>query len=173
MQARRRTEGPERRARRTVRIVCEGDAEVCVVRHLRAIYLGGNGGHAVSHKNARGKGGRRVLELALSPRVRAEVDVIGILIDTDQDWDDGLRLQVQRRGVPVVESVPCLEAWLLQAADKSPPTTTAECKREFRRVFGAEAHEESVYTRHLDRSRLDAARSKVAALNPLLTLFGA
>jgi hypothetical protein len=172
MPARRRTEGPERRARRTVRIVCEGDAEVCVVRHLRSIYLGGNVGHAVSHKNARGKGGKRALELALSPRVRGEVDVIAILIDSDQDWNDGLRLQAQRRGVHVVESAPCLEAWLLQAAGHRPPTTTAECKREFRRVFGAEAHDETVYPRHLDRPRLDAARSRVAALNQLLTLIG-
>lgn len=162
----------ERRARRTVRIVCEGYAEVNVVRHLRSLYLSGRAGHALSDKNAHGGGGRRALELALSPRVRIGVDVIAILIDTDKDWDVTLRQKAAERGVQVLESAPCLEAWLLRVAGHRPPGTTAACKQAFHAAFGGDAHHDQVLPRHFSRAVLDASRADVPVLDQLLRLIG-
>lgn len=168
-----RTPPPQiRRARRTVRIVCEGYAEVTLLRHVRSLYLSDHAGHALSHKNARGKGGRRALDLALSQHVKLGVDVVAILIDTDTDWDDGQRLKAQRHRVQVLESTPCLEAWLLQAAGHRPPGDTAACKREFERQFGGGAHDERILARHFDRRTLDASRATVQVLDQLLRLIG-
>jgi hypothetical protein len=172
MGGRRPSSGPTRRARRTVRIICEGEAEICLVRYVRQLYTSAGQGHAVSHRNARGKGGRRALELALSPRVRDGVDVIAIFIDTDQDWDTALRRRANDRGVAVLESEPCLEAWLLQVAGRAAGSDSAACKRAFRTAFGAEAHEPDVYNRYFDRSVLDGARRRVPVLDQLLGLMG-
>lgn len=140
MQARRSPPGPVRRARRTVRVVCEGDAEVNFIRHVRRLYLADHIGHAVSHRNARGKGGRRALELALSRQSRSGVDEMAILIDTDTDWGAEQLLKARQHRVQVLESMPFLEAWLLQVAGHDAPGNTAACKREFRQRFGGEAH---------------------------------
>jgi hypothetical protein len=158
--------------RRTVRIICEGEAEICVVRHVRQLYTLAGQGHAISHRNARGKGGRRALELALSPRVRDGVDVLAIFIDTDQDWDSTLRRRAHDRGVAVLESEPCLEAWLLQVAGRTAGSDSAACKRAFRVSFGAEAHEPDVYPRYFGRPVLDVARRRVVVLDQLLCLVG-
>ncbi len=173
MQARRRALPTGRSARRTVRIVCEGYAEVCVVRHLRALYLSNSVGHALSHRNARGRGGQRALELATSTQVRAGIDQVAILIDTDQDWSDALRAVAHSKRVRVLESTPCLEAWLLQVAGHRPPDSSAACKRLFEERFRGEAHHEQVYHRHFGRPALDAARLKVPELDQLLALMGA
>lgn len=172
MQHRRQPRTVQRRARRTVRIVCEGDAEVCVVRHVRDLYTSGGDGRALSHRNARSKGGRRALELALSRQVKAGVDVMVILIDVDQDWDDSLRQRARAQGVQVLESVPCLEAWLLQVTGHVAPANSAACKRAFRTAFGGEAHEQEIYGRHFSRAALDGARSTVPVLDQLLRLIG-
>lgn len=172
MKGRRRQRSFQRRARRTVRIVCEGDAEVCLVRHLRSLYLSGGAGHSVSHRNARGRGGQRALELATSTQVRQGVDHIAILIDTDQDWDDDLRTKARQKRVHVAESAPCLEAWLLQVAGHRPPDNSAACKRAFKEKFGGEAHQEEIYSQYFNRSVFDAARSVAPVLDQLLRLMG-
>lgn len=101
------------------------------------------------------------------------VDVLAILIDTDQDWDDALRARARQKRIQVVESSPCLEAWLLQVAGHRPPDSSAACKRAFEQILGGNAHDEQVYARHFDRSVIDAARSTVPPLDQLLTLMGA
>lgn len=112
------------------------------------------------------------MELATSTQVRLGVDEMAILIDTDQDWDDDLRTKARQKRVHVVESTPCLEAWLLQVAGHRPPDNSAACKRAFERQFGGEAHHEHIYRRYFSRSEFDAARSVVPVLDQLLRLMG-
>lgn len=172
MGGRRRVTGPTRRARRTVRIVCEGYAEVTVIQHLKTLYTGRLEGHSVSLRNARGGGGQHALSLALSRRVRAGVDQMAVFVDADSHWDDGQRVAARRGGVVVVESMPCLEAWLLQVADRAAPPDSARCKRAFRDAFGGDAHDPDVYARHFDRTLIDGARGRVAVLDQLLRVLG-
>jgi hypothetical protein len=97
---------------------------------------------------------------------------MAVLIDTDQDWNDELRVKARKKGLQAVESTPCLEAWLLQVSGRPPPDNSAACKRAFATAFGGEAHDENVYRRHFDRSVFDAARSGVPVLEQLLRLMG-
>jgi hypothetical protein len=172
MAPRRREQTTERRVRRTVKIVCEGYAEVNFVKHVRSLYLFGGAGHAVSCINARGKGGRRALELALRPQVKSGADVIAILIDVDKDWDDALRRKAQKYQIQVLESTPCLEAWLLHLAGLESPGSTRDCKRRFEKEFGGEAHHEQVLRDHFNRIVLDRRRAISPILNQLLVLIG-
>ena len=171
MATRRRTYAVERRVRRTLCIVCEGYAEVELVRHIRQLYLARSGEIALQTRNARGGGGRAALDLALSPRVRGAYDSIAIFVDTDKDWDDVQRQRARTRHINVLESSPCLESWLLAVAGHRTGGGAAQLKREFATRFGAEAHNTIVYGRHFPRTVLDAARPRVSTLDQLLRLI--
>ncbi len=160
--------------RRTVRVVCEGDAEVCFIKHVRSIYLERSRNVALSTKNARGKGGHHVLQQALAPRVCVGIADIAIFLDTDTDtdWDDTQRAKAKRTIVHVLESEPCLEAWLLAGAGHVSTGDSANRKRIFAEKFGAAAHDENVYARNFGRATLGAARGRVPVLNRLLELIG-
>ncbi|MEY4909919.1 MAG: hypothetical protein RL260_3637 [Pseudomonadota bacterium] len=167
---------PARHVKRTLLIVCEGDAEELLLRHLRQSYLRDQPGVgiALTIKNHHGKGGDGVLQttIRIARRESQTWDQVAVMIDTDKDWSDVQRKQARAKRIHAIESSPCLEAWLLDVAGKQPPMITAECKRLFLREFGAEAHDESIHTRHFDRGVLDAARARVSVLDDLLTLLG-
>lgn len=167
---------PARHVKRTLLIVCEGDAEEALLRHLRQSYLRDQPGTgiALTIKNHHGKGGDGVLQttIRMAQRDRHVWDHIAVMIDTDKDWGDAQRKQARAKGIQAIESSPCLEAWLLEVAGKRRPTVTAECKRLFLREFGAEAHDDSIHAVHFGRHVLDAMRTQVSELDDLLTLLG-
>lgn len=158
---------PARQVRRTALLVGEGLAEELFLKHLKAIYVE-RGAKTVTVKNAKGKGGKQVLEYTISQRKIADYDQEAALLDTDTDWDDAQRAHARRNRVIVFEADPCLEAMLLRVAGHQPPGTTAECKQAFQRCFGAAAHEERVYEQHFGRHVLEAARARVPVLDQLL-----
>ena len=162
-----------RHVRRTILIVGEGYAEVALLKHIRGQYLTRSDNVELRIKNARGKGGRRVLQHASTPRVREGFDVVAILVDTDQDWDDGQRAVARTKSVHVLESTPCLEAWLLAVHGHPNTGSSAVHKREFLRQFGSVAHDARVYERHFGKPQLDSARARVRVLSQLLDLLGA
>ena len=172
MQARRRPAYLRRQVRHTVRIVCEGRADESFVKHVRSLYLARQGNVALTTKVAHGKGGRHALTLACSRHVRAGIDTVAILIDTDQDWNDQLRAIARRAGIQVLESQPCLEAWLLRVLGVEVTPRTADCKRIFADRCGGEAHEDGIYQRHFPKPALDSARRDIEVLDRLLTLLG-
>lgn len=172
MQARRREQRRERHVRRTVRIVCEGRAEEYFVKHVRSIYLVRRGNLVLSTRIAHGGGGLNALRLAMAPRVRLGVDDVAIFIDTDTDWDDRQREIAKHKRIHVLESEPCLEAWLLAVAGHVSTGDSANRKRTFAERFGADAHDEYIYAQNFDKATLDAARGRVPVLNRLLELIG-
>lgn len=160
-----------RQVRDTVLIVCEGYAEECFVRHLRSQYLSRTGDLALTTQNARGRGGQHVLDHALRLRKRGSYDQVAMLADTDQDWDDRQRARARGYRIQVVESSPCLEAWLLEVNGHRPPDSSGQCKEDFLRVYGLQAHDPKVYERHFNRVVLDNARARIEALDQLLRLI--
>jgi hypothetical protein len=118
----------ERVQRRTVVIVHEGYAEGCVLRHIKGMYVGRDSSVALTLRNARGKGGRQVLELAIRTKRRKEFDEVIVLVDTDTDWADADRERAARSRIVVLESEPCLEAWLLTINGHVPRGTSARIK---------------------------------------------
>ncbi len=160
-----------RHQRHTILIVCEGYAEEELVRYIRALYLPRPSSLALSTQNARGGGGKHVLDHALRIRKRVAYDELAILADTDQDWDNTQRQRALTNRIHALESSPCLEAWLLVVNGHTARGSGAQIKREFERIYGTHAHDPTVYPRHFPKGVLDNARSEIAVLDQLLQLL--
>ena len=160
-----------RHQRRTILIVCEGYAEERLVQYIRALYLPRPSRLSVHTQNARGGGGKHVLDQALRIRKRTEYDELAILADTDQDWDNTQRQRATASRIHALESSPCLEAWLLAANGHAVKGNGVHIKREFERIYRAPAHDPAVYPAHFPRAVLDGARPKIKVLDQLLRLL--
>ena len=167
----------KRIVRETLLIVAEGDAEVAFIRHLKLLYRDSLG-RAVQEANARGKGGRHVLEVAIRRANNRDHDKVILLLDTDTNWSDAERAKARksrigRRGrLDVVESSPCLEAWILRILGIEAEGDTKHFKRLFKAQMGCEAHEPAWMERALGKEVLDGARDRVQQLAELMNHMG-
>lgn len=84
-----------RQVARTVLLVGEGDAEVQFMQHLKGLYVQRGSGIVVTIKNARGKGAAHVVDFAFRQSRNAAYDMKATLLDTDADWNDKTREQLQ------------------------------------------------------------------------------
>ena len=168
-----RVTAQHRQVHRTVLIVGEGEAEVLFLKHLRQAYLGDrSGGLRFTTKNAKGKGGKHVLDYTVRQRRVAAYDAVGSLLDTDTAWTEAEKRAARAAKITVFESSPCFEALLLQIAGLHAAANSALCKQQFERVFGHQAHDERVYSLHFSRQVLDGARATVHTLDTLLKFLG-
>jgi hypothetical protein len=158
------------RTNTTILIVCEGYAEVELVRVLRDIYLPRGCGCSVHPENCRGGGG--VLALTIQRQQEAAYDRYGLIIDTDKHWTGDNRATANALGITAVESTPCLEAMLLAVDGQKVHAGTTDNKAEFERAYGGPASRPGVIARHFTRSKFDAARARVLALDQLLAFLG-
>jgi RloB-like protein len=152
--------------------VGEGKAEMLFLSHIKALYLPRGCGTTLKITGGLGKGGKGVLDYAISISANADYDKRILLLDTDVDWNHAERARAKREGFDVVESEPCLEAWLLAIHGEQRTLNTDQCKREFEKRFGMKTHDERVYPAHFPKSLLDEKRARVASLNSLLRLLG-
>lgn len=165
-----------RAVRETLLVVGEGDAEVAFVRHVKRTY-GDVLGRSVQEINAHGKGGRHVLETARRRANNRDHDKVILLLDTDTDWDEADRARARRSRVgkrgrlDVIESLPCLEAWLLRILGIEAEGDTRHMKERFKATTGCEAHEAG-WMAHLTRDVLDEARTRVPQLAKLMNHMG-
>ena len=166
-----------RTARETLLIVCEGEAEMAFVRFVKRTYTD-DLGRAVQELNAKGKGGKHVLETGLHrAKYNRATNKLVLLLDTDKDWDDALRAKarkarVGKHPVSVIEASPCLEAWLLQILGVNTEGDTGHMKHKFREHTGVEAHKPEWMERLLNRDVLDKARTRVSQLADLMNHMG-
>lgn len=161
----------------TLLIVCEGDAEIAFVRFVKRTYADALG-RAVRMHNAKGKGGKHVLETGQRhAKNNRATDKLVLLLDTDQDWNDALRIRarkarVGKHPISVIEANPCLEAWLLQVLGVETEGDTGHMKQKFEAYTGVKAHEPEWMERHLSRDLLDKARTRVSQLAELMNHMG-
>lgn len=166
-----------RTAKETLLVVCEGDAEIALVRFVKRTYADALG-RAVQEHNAKGKGGKHVLESGLRrAKNNRAFDKIVLLLDIDKDWNDALRARarkarVGKHPISVIEGNPCLEAWLLQILGVETEGDTRHMKKRFEEHTGDEAHEPEWMERHLNRNLLDKARARVSQLAELMNHMG-
>ena len=152
-------------------VVCEGYAEEYFLKHLRSLFMNRQGHMTLQVKNARGKGGRHVLDVALKPHVRRGFDTVAILVDTDTNWNEIQKRDARDGKILIIDSTPCFEALLLAIVGKSPPGSTAACKAAFKMLFGFEAHDPRLYGSNFSREVLQRARTRVSELRRLLELI--
>lgn len=158
---------------RAVLAVGEGHAELAWLRHLKALYLPRGCGTTLKIQGGYGKGGKGVIDYAESVSNGADYAARIVILDTDVDWDDTQRRRARTLLFDVIESEPCIEAWLLSSHGDARPRSSPECKRAFSRRFELPAHDERVYARFFPRETLDAARQRVSQLGRLLDLLRA
>lgn len=156
-----------------VLVVGEGKAELVLLRHVKALYVGRGGGMTVKVLGGYGKGGKGVIDYAVSRSRGADYDKCIALLDTDADWDDVQRARARAEDISVVESAPCLEAWLLEVHHIQGVRNSAAHKAEFERQFRGPAHDLRVMERNFGRDVLQEARGRVGPLRELLELLGA
>lgn len=167
----------KRTVRETLLVVAEGDAEVAFVRYLKSTYLESLG-RSVQTTNAHGKGGRHVLDVASRRANNRDHDKAILLLDTDTNWTEvererAHRSRMGRRGrLDVIESTPCLEAWLLEILGRPRPQNTKQAKKAFKDWMGCEVHEPGWMKKHLSRELLDEARGTVKPLAELMNHMG-
>ena len=155
----------------TVLAVGEGKAECVLLEHIKALYVGRGAGFTVKVLGGYGKGGKGVLDYAIARSGGADYDVRFALLDTDASWDDTQRARARAQGIRVVESSPCLEAWLLEIHRFAGERDSAGHKREFERRFGGQAHDRKTTARHFGLNTLNGARARVQPLDQLLALL--
>lgn len=166
-----------RSVKETLLVVVEGDAEIAFVRRLKAVYRDSLG-RAVQESNAHGKGGRHVLETAIRRANNRDHDKVILLLDTDTAWSDverakARRSRIGRRGrLDVVESTPCLEAWLLRILGVESEGDTSHFKDLFKKQVGCKAHESDWMEKRLSREVLNRARETVSELAALMNHMG-
>lgn len=166
-----------RAVRETLLIVGEGDADIAFVRYVKRTYSNALG-RSVQEINAHGKGGKHVFDTARRRANNRDHDKVVLLLDTDTDWDDADRAKARRsrigkRGrLDVIESDPCLEAWLLKILGVETEGDTRHMKREFKACTGCEAHDPDWMVRLLTREILDQARERVPQLAALMNHMG-
>ena len=158
-------------AQTNILAVGEGQAELQLLLHLKRLYLPRNCGTTVKLAGGYGKGGKGVVDYAERYADQREYTRVVLLLDTDADWDDRQRKRAVGLQLEVVESVPCLESWLLALHGDQRERNTDAHKREFQRRFGVPAHDARCYADNFSRQVLDAARQRVAPLRELLRLF--
>lgn len=168
---RRHIQSRARQVRTTVLSVGDGYSEVGLLKHVRRLYLAGMPAISLSVNNARGKGGRAVLEHAISLQRQHAYDVVAVLVDTDTDWSDTERRRAKQKCIHTLESCPCLEAWLLGVHGENPPSDSAACKRRFEERFRYPAADDKVFDTHFGKAVLDDARQRIEVLDQLLKLI--
>ncbi len=166
-----------RAVKETLLIVCEGDAEMAFVRFVKRTYADALG-RAVQAHNAKGKGGKHVLDTGLSrAKNNRAYDKVVLLLDTDTDWNDELRARarkarVGKHPVSVIEACPCLEAWLLHVLGIETEGDSQHMKQTFKANTGVQAHEPAWMEKRLSRETLDEARTRVSQLADLMNHMG-
>jgi hypothetical protein len=138
----------ERHAKRTLLVVCEGDAEKAFFEHLRANVLGRGAGIHLTCAHAHGKGASHVVDVAIRRRRGpAAFDAIGAVLEIEL---------MRIAGIRVTETLDNARA----------------IKQRFERELGAPAHHEQLYVRCFGQSVLDAARDNSPWLNAIFRFLG-
>jgi hypothetical protein len=161
---------PKRQQRKTALLVGEGLAEQAFLNHLKTLFVE-RGSKQITVKTAKGKGGAHVLDYTRRQNVQADYDQVGVLLDTDTDWDNEQRTLALKLGIEVFEARPCLEALLLRAAGHRASLSTAQCKKVFKQKFGAEAHALGLFERHFSMALLEDACKRESELARLVSFL--
>ncbi len=157
---------------RTLLLVGEGDAELVWLGHLKRLYVARGAGLVVTLKNAHGKGAAHVVDVAIRQSRNAAFDAKAVLLDTDTDWTDKVRVRAKKEGVEIVAASPCLEGMLLSAyGHQVEGRTSAKLKSDFVVKFGMTALDTRTYEQHFPRTFLDNIRTELAEIDQLLNLL--
>ena len=165
---------PPWKARKTLRIVVEGDDEEAFVNHVRKLFVHRGSGLSVSVKNAHGKGARNVIKAAIRERRQGGYDRVAALFDTDTNWGQTEKIMAKRGKVDTLPSAPCLEASLLLMLGDDPSGETAAIlkNRLESRLGGYPPRHPQAGLSIFTMERIISNRANIPMIDQLLTLLG-
>lgn len=158
--------------KRTALLVGEGDREYAFGQHLRHTYAPHAAEVNITTVNAQGRGASNAIETAIAVARATPYDAVVSMVDAGGDLTNGVRARARACKIFVVESTPCLEAWLLEIHGVDVEVTHKANRWAFRKVFGRHLFDEGVLERFFGVDRLDGARRRVARLDSLLSALG-
>lgn len=149
-----------RKARNTLLLVGEGEAEKAFLTHLRDIYVPQDRveNPRVTVKAAYGGSPKDVLIKAADYAEQAHYNSKILLFDTDINWPNNIRKMA--KGFTVFGSSPCLEGLLLSILNKTPPSNSDDCKAEMKKILEGNLTNSSSYSKGFSKDVLDLARTK-------------
>jgi hypothetical protein len=158
--------------KRTALLVGEGDREYAFAQHLRRAYASHAAEVSITTVNAQGRGASNTIETAIEVARATPYDAAVSMADAGGDLTNGVRARARARKIVVVESTPCLEAWLLEVHGLEVETTHKANRRAFRNAFGGHLFDDGVLERSFDADRLNDARRRIGVLDRLLVALG-
>lgn len=159
-----------RHTRHTTLIVVEGDTELALVNYLKVL-CGRNCGTKVTPENAHGGSGDVVLKLAI--KLCRAYDAKACLYDTDRapTFKKDIR-KAKQLGIQEIQSIPCIEALLLEILGEKVPASTKDCKRAMQRIVGGDSLKEvATFEKYFPQDLIERRRSEVSQLGALMGLI--
>lgn len=157
---------------RTLLLVGEGATEEAFLKHVKGIYAPRGCGLRVTVKNAHGKGAKHVIEWTAKQCGIAGYDLVGALLDTDQDWSEAVARKARSAGICVLKSEPLFEAMMLRLLGQSGIGDSKVLKARFAPYVRNDALRTENYADHFGRNCLEAGRGNEPSVDALLALFG-
>lgn len=160
-----------REVRRTTLIVVEGKAEEVFVRHLVSLYAERGKCLHPTIKNARGKGGAHVLDIAIRNLRNGQYDQVVLVLDTDVQWGHEERKVALSQQMILVENTPCFEALLLAILGIQGMGPSKTLKKYFIKTCGGEAHKPEIIQQYFPKDVLERNKSRVSNLQTLISVL--
>lgn len=165
-----------RAADKTLLMYGEGLAEEMFLKHLRSLYSRDSG---VSVVVRNGRGGNAVDIVLNASKEPGDFDRRIVVLDNDKGSSEmnEARIEAGRRNIEIIENTPCLEALLLSILENSSSTAIRASdwyKKEFESKYldKKKRTDSREYETLLPKDLLEKRRSKLPALNAILTLMG-
>lgn len=160
------------KARRTLLIVGEGDAEEAFLKHVKHLYVSRGCGLMVTIKNAHGKGALHVIRWTVRQIDNAAYDSVAVLLDTDADWSAVVERLAHRRRIRILRSDPCFEALMLRLLGQTPIGDARALKRQFAPFVNSDSTQRNHYAACFGTACLEAGRSREPTIDALLRIMG-
>lgn len=157
--------------RKTKLIVVEGKAEEVFVKHLVSLYVVRGASTHPTVKNARGKGGTHVLDIALRHMRSAQFDQVALVLDTDVQWGPKEQRTALDHGMSVIENLPCFEAFLLEIMGIVEQGASKDQKKRFLKELGGEAHNPQLIQKNFSKELIEREKLRVVNLQELIRIL--
>lgn len=163
-----------RSVKKTFLIIGEGLGEVVFLKHLKSLYSLDNNTDVRIRKGKGGSAESVVIDACL---YRGDFFKRSVVIDNDrgEEMMKKAREEAEKRGINVIENLPCLEALLLsilENAKQFDKETTKWCKKEFHSKYLDEKtrRDPEKFAAKFPKSLLDKQQLKIPMLKTLILL---
>jgi len=160
-----------RSAKRTLLLYCEGADEKTFLNHLKALFSRDSGVHTEIRENFGGCAN----DVLTNVTKQIQADVMVCVYDVDSGVDRELKNKVRESGIVCLESVPCLEAFLLGILENKDYSRhkTGDCKRLFEKKYldGKKRKDRRNYENIFPKSLLVKQAKNIENLKKLIDLI--